>query len=145
MFALMNSTNRRWMTFAAVAATAACSQLIPATAQAQNEQHNVTYIARVDGVAPGSQATFMISDTRANTASLSSVPGTPFEANTVLADPAKAGMQVAIRWPYSANVHCEIDVDDNVATQVDQFVSPKPGNTDPMNGVLPCGAPITNT
>jgi hypothetical protein len=141
----MNSTKRRWMTIAAVTATAICSQLIPATAQAQNERHNITYIARVDGVAPGSQATFRISDTQVNTANLSSVPGNPFEANTVLADPAKAGMQVAIHWPYSANVHCEIDVDDNVAAKVDQFVSPQPGNTDPMNGVLPCGAPLTTT
>jgi formamidopyrimidine-DNA glycosylase len=145
MSSVMNSTKRRWMTIAAVTATAICSQLIPATAQAQNERHNVTYIARVDGVAPGSQATFRISDAQVNTANLSSVPGTPFEANTVLADPAKAGMQVAIHWPYSANVHCEIDVDDNVAAQVDKFVSPQPGNTDPMNGVLPCGAPLTTT
>ena len=47
------------------------------------------------------------------------MPGQVFEANTVLPDPSKAGMQVSIRWPYSANVHCEIDIDDNVAAQVD--------------------------
>jgi hypothetical protein len=35
-------------------------------------------------------------------------------------------------------------VDDNVATQVDHFVQPAAGRTDPMNGVLPCGAPLTN-
>jgi hypothetical protein len=77
-----------------------------------------------------------------NTAQLSSMPGNAFEANAVLADPNQAGMQVSIRWPYAANVHCEIDVDDNVATQVDQFVRPVPGGTDPTNGVLPCGAPL---
>jgi hypothetical protein len=143
MSADMNSTMRRWMTIAAVMAAAVGAQLIPATAHAQ--QHNITYIARVDGVAPGSVATFMINDHQTNSANLSSVPGNAFEANTVLADPAKAGMQVAIRWPYSAKVHCEIDVDDNVATQVDQIVTPTPGNTDPMNGVLPCGAPLTTT
>jgi hypothetical protein len=42
-------------------------------------------------------------------------------------------------------VHCEIDVDNNVAAQVDHFVRPAPRNTDPMNGMLPCGAPITTT
>jgi hypothetical protein len=41
-------------------------------------------------------------------------------------------------------LHCEIDVDDNVATQVDQVVRPAPGSTDPMNGVLACGAPLPN-
>lgn len=107
------------------------------------ELHNVTYIARVDGVAPDSQATFMINDIQVDTAGLSSVPGNAFQANAVLADPQKAGMQVAIHWPYSANVHCEIDIDGNVAAQVDQFVRPVPGSTDPMNGVLRCGAPVT--
>jgi hypothetical protein len=95
-------------------------------------------------VAPGSQATFVITDGQTNTAPLSSVPGNAFQANTVLADPQQAGMQVLIRWPYSANVHCEIDVDDNVATQLDQRVRPVPGSTDPMNGVLACGAPLPN-
>ena len=54
-------------------------------------------------------------------------------------------MQVAIHWPYSANAHCEIDIDDDVAAQADQFVRPVPGNTNPMNGVLPCGPPLTTT
>jgi hypothetical protein len=49
-----------------------------------------------------------------------------------------------VRWPYAANVHCEIDVDDHVATQVDHFVQPAPGSADSMNGVLPCGAPLPN-
>ena len=53
-------------------------------------------------------------------------------------------MQVSVRWPYAANVHCEIDVDDHVATQIDHFVQPTPETTDPMNGVLPCGAPLPN-
>ena len=34
-----------------------CGQLIPATARA--DMHNITYVARVDGVAPGGQATFL--------------------------------------------------------------------------------------
>ena len=94
---------------------------------------------------PGSQATFVTNTNQTNTAQLSSMPGNGFEASAVLADPHQAGMQVSIRWPSAAKVHCEIDVDDNVATQVDQFVQPAAGSTDPMNGVLPCGAPLPAT
>ena len=54
-------------------------------------------------------------------------------------------MQIVLHWPYSANVHCEIDVDDDVATQLDQFVAPTMDNTDPMNGVLQCGSPLPGT
>jgi hypothetical protein len=132
----------RWIAIASLAGAAISSQLTPATARA--DLHNITYIARVDGVAPGSQATFVTNNNQTNTAQLSSMPGNAFQANTVLADPKQAGMQVSVRWPYAANVHCEIDVDDNVATQVDQFVRAAAGTTDPMNGVLPCGAPLPN-
>jgi hypothetical protein len=136
----MSSTMHRWIAIATLTGAAVSSQLTPATARA--ELHNITYIARIEGVAPGSQATFVTNTSQTNTAQLSSMPGNAFEANAVLADPNQAGMQVSIRWPYAANVHCEIDVDDNVATQVDQFVRPVPGGTDPTNGVLPCGAPL---
>jgi len=140
--AVMSSTMHRWTAIAALTAAAVSAQLTPATARA--DLHNITYIARVDGVAPGSQATFVTNDNQTSTAQLSTVPGNAFEANTVLADPHQAGMQVSVRWPYSANVHCEIDVDDNVATQVDQLVRPVPGSADRMNGALTCGAPLPN-
>lgn len=130
----------RWIAVAALTGAAVGSQLTPASARA--ELHNITYIVRVDGVAPGSQAAFVTNTNQTNTAQLSSLPGNAFQANAVLADPNQAGMQVSIRWPYAANVHCEIDVDNHVATQVDQFVRPVPGSTDPMNGVLPCGASL---
>jgi hypothetical protein len=136
----MSSTMHRWPAVAALTVGAISAQLTPATAQA--DLHNITYIARVEGVAPGSQATFVTNANQTNTAPLGSLPGNAFQASAVLADPHQAGMQVSIRWPYSAKVHCEIDVDDNVATQVDQVVSPVPGSTDPMNGVLQCGAPL---
>jgi hypothetical protein len=138
----MSSTMHRWIPIAALAGAAVSSQLTPATARA--DLHNITYIARIDGVAPGSQATFVTNTNQTNTAPLSSMPGNAFEANAVLADPNQAGMQVSVRWPYAANVHCEIDVDDKVATQVDRLVQPVPGSADPMNGVLPCGAPLPN-
>ena len=132
----------RWTAVAALTGTATSVQLTPATAWA--DLHNITYIARIDGVAPGSQAVFVTNTNQTNTAPLSTMPGNAFHANAVLADPNQAGMQVSVRWPYAANVHCEIDVDDHVATQIDHFVQPTPGTTDPMNGVLPCGAPLPN-
>jgi hypothetical protein len=131
-------SNHRWMTIAALTVIAAGPQLSPATARA--DLHNITYRARIDGLTTGSQATFVLNGGRANSTGLSSVPGNVFEANTVLPDPQQAGIQVQLHWPYSANVHCEIDVDDNVFTQLDQFVKPTPGNSDPTNGVLQCGA-----
>lgn len=132
-----------WMAICALTVAAVSSQLTPAAAEPPPPAlHNVTYIARVDGLVPNAQAAFVINHDEVSTASLGSVPDTPFEADAVLADPNKAGMQVSINWPYSAKVHCEIDVDGNVATQVDQFVKPVPNSTDPMNGVLACGAPL---
>jgi hypothetical protein len=138
----MSTKGLSWMPVAATA-IAVGGQLVPATAHA--DLHNITYRARVDGVTTGSQATFVINGGQTNTAGLSSMPGNAFEANTVLPDPQQAGMQVVVRWPYSANVHCEIDVDDNVFAQSDQVVRPAPGNADPMNGVLACGAPLPVT
>lgn len=132
-------TMHRWVALVIVVAGA---QLLPATARA--DLHNITYVARVDGVAPGSTATFITADNQTNMAQLPSMPGNAFQANAVLPDPHHAGMQVAVKWPYSANVHCEIDVDDKVFVQIDQVVHPAPSSTDPMNGVLPCGAPLPN-
>ncbi|MBO0863745.1 MAG: hypothetical protein J2P16_01560 [Mycobacterium sp.] len=137
----MVSRKHGWMAIAALTVAAVSSQLTPAAAQPP-PLHNITYLARVDGVAPNAQAMFVINDNEVSSASLGSVPGTTFEANAVLSDPNRAGMQVSIAWPYSAKVHCEIDVDGNVATQVDQLVKPTMNSTDPMNGVLACGAPI---
>jgi hypothetical protein len=116
------------------------SQLVPATAQA--ELHNITYRARIDALTTGSQATFVINGGQTTTTNLPSMPGNAFEANTVLADPAQAGLRIVLHVPYSANVHCEIDVDDAVFTQADQLVRPVPGNSDPNNGALLCGAPL---
>jgi hypothetical protein len=138
----MSSTMHRWIAIVALVSAATSAQLTPPTARA--DLHNITYIARIEGVAPGSQATFVTNTSQTNTAALSSMPGNAFQADAVLADPNQAGMQVSIRWPYAANVHCEIDVDDHVATQVDHFVQPAPGSADPMNGGLACGAPLPN-
>lgn len=119
---------------------AAGSQLSPATAGA--DLHNITYRARIDALTTGSQATFVINGGQTNTTSLPSMPGNVFEANTVLPDPGQAGLRILLRFPYAANVHCEIDVDDNVFAQADQMVRPAIGNADPNSGALQCGAPL---
>lgn len=136
----MSASNHRLMPIAALIIIAAGSQLSPAPARA--DLHNVTYRARIDAVTTGSQATFVTNGGQTNTAALSSMPGNAFEADTVLPDPQQAGMRIVLHFPYAANVHCEIDVDDDVFVQTDQMVRPAPGNTDPMNGALQCGAPL---
>jgi hypothetical protein len=50
------------MPIAAAMLVAGGSQLGPAIARA--DAHNITYVARIDGVAPGSEATFVVSDGR---------------------------------------------------------------------------------
>ncbi len=112
----MRSNGRRWLPIAAVTVMAAGSQLIPGiSAMARADLHNITYRARVDALTTGSQATFVINGGQTNTAGLPSMPGKVFEANTVLPDPGQAGMRIVLHFPYSGNVHCEIDVDDNVS------------------------------
>lgn len=140
MSAIMGRSKRKWMPIVALTVIAAGSQLSPATARA--DLHNITYRARVDALTTGSQAAFIINGGQTNTTNLPSMPGNAFEANTVLPDPGQAGMRIVLHFPYSANVHCEIDVDDNVFTQVDQLVRTSPGNPGPNNGVLQCGAPV---
>ncbi|ATA28803.1 hypothetical protein MLM_2519 [Mycobacterium lepraemurium] len=136
----MSASNHRLVPIAALIIIAAGSQLSPAPARA--DLHNITYRARIDAVTTGSQATFVTNGGQTNTAALSSMPGNAFEADTVLPDPQQAGMRIVLHFPYAANVHCEIDVDDDVFVQTDQMVRPAPGNTDPMNGALQCGAPL---
>lgn len=128
------------MSIAAVTVIAAGAQLSPAIARA--DLHNITYRARIDALTTGSQATFVTNGGQTSTTGLPSMPGNVFEANTVLPDPAQAGLRIMLHFPYTANVHCEIDADDNVFTQTDQMVRPTAGNTDPNNGALQCGAPL---
>ena len=74
------------------------------------------------------------------------LPGRTFEVQAVLSDPAQAGMQVRIQWPYSANLHCEILVDDETTARADQWIGPRliPANEDPDYGKLMCGAPLND-
>ena len=124
----------------AVALTLIAAGFPAFSAQARADLHNITYRARIDALTTGSQAIFVTGAGRTSTSNLPSMPGNAFEANAVLPDPQQAGMQILLHWPYSANVHCEIDVDDNVFIQVDRLVTPAPSGGDPMSGMLQCGA-----
>ena len=130
----------------ALAALAACS--VPAaTATADDvQQHNVTYRARVDGIARGAVITYRLSDAQVNSAVPTMLPGRTFEATGVLTDPKQAGMRMSIQWPYSANLHCEIMVDDVIVVQADQVINPRltPARDDPDYGAMNCGAPLSN-
>jgi hypothetical protein len=142
----MRPTIRAWFAAACLTAILVGGQLIPASALADDDLHNVTYRARVDGLARGATITYKINNTGVQSANPTMLPGRTFEADAVLADPQQAGMQVSIQWPYSANLHCEILVDDATVAQADQFIAPKltPADNDPTYGVLACGAPLSN-
>lgn len=148
---------------ASVAAGLVCATIAPASAWADPDTepapppvpagqssvdeldlHNVTYRARVDGVARGALITYKINDDQVQSVDPTMLPGRVFEAQTVLDDKSKAGMQVSIQWPYSANLHCEILVDDVIVAKADQWIAPrlKPADDDPDYNKLLCGAPL---
>ena len=62
------------------------------------------------------------------------LPGRTFEANAVLADPQE-GRHARSRSDgrTTANLHCEILVDDVITAQADQFIAPRflPQSNDP--------------
>ncbi|MDT5212823.1 MAG: hypothetical protein QOK18_1062 [Mycobacterium sp.] len=171
MSALMSSTARGWVTASAAAVLLCGAQILPAVAQADPDvpsgpdvtqqsadappaapladlgpgPYNVTYRARVDGVSRGATISYAIADDQVNTADPTMVPGRTFETTGVVSQAQKAGMQVSIQWPYSASLHCEILVDDQIIAEADQFVAPRltPQHDDPGYGVLSCGT-VTN-
>jgi hypothetical protein len=109
-------------------------------------QHNITYRARITGIARGALIGFRISDTQVNNANPTMLPGRTFEATGILTDAKEAGMRISIQWPYSASLHCEILVDDEIVIQADQFIAPRltPAKDDPDYGAMNCGAPLSN-
>ena len=170
MSAVMSSTKCRWMTGVSASVLVCGALLVPATAQADPEgpsgpdatqqtvdasptappdfgpgPYNVVYRARVDGVSRGATINYTIADDQVNTANPTMVPGRTFEATGVVSKTQNAGMQVSIQWPYSASLHCEILVNDQIIAEADQFVAPRltPQHNDPGYGVLSCGS-VTN-
>ena len=97
---------------ALLGAMAAALPPAPAGADPEDVQHNVTYRARVDGLARGALITYRINDDQVTSADPTMLPGRTFEATAVLTDADEAGMRISIQWPYSANLLCEILVDD---------------------------------
>lgn len=88
--------------------------------------------------------TYKLNDTQVQSADPTMLPGRVFEAQTVLSDADLAGMQISIQWPYSANLHCQILVNDQIVAQADEFIKPriKPADDEPDYGKLMCGAPL---
>jgi len=121
------------------------AQLTPAIALAdQQVLHNVAYRARVDGVSRGATITYAAQGNQTETATPTMLPGAEFEADTVLPASQQATIRVSIQWPYSANLRCEILVDDGVVAQAEHFVAPRvlPVRDDPDYGALTCEAPV---
>jgi hypothetical protein len=177
MSAFMSLTKRGLLTVAGAAVLLFSAQVLPAVAQgdpgtpqgpdatAQSADspppppapdfgpgpYNVTYRARVDGVSRGATISYAMADNQVNTANPTMVPGRTFEATGVVTQTRDAGMQVSIQWPYSASLHCEILVNDQIIAEADQFVAPRltPQHDDPGYGVLSCGSvtnfPVGNT
>ena len=156
----MSPIKRGCTTAAALAALLAGSQLIPATVladpegppppepAAQGEQevlHNIIYRARVDGVSRGATISYAAEGDQTQTANPTMIPGRIFEANTVLAASKQANMRVSVEWPYSANLTCEILVDDALVAKAEDFIAPRvvPVKDDPDYGALTCEAPVS--
>lgn len=106
--------------------------------------HNITYRARIDGVSRGATVSWAAQDDQTQTENPTMVPGRVFEAQTVLPASKIATMRLSIQWPYSANLHCEILVDDALVAQADDFIAPRvlPQRDDPDFGSLTCEAPV---
>ena len=135
------------VTLGATVALVGAPLVTPGLASADDVlQHNITYRARITGLARGALIGFRISDTQVNNANPTMLPGRTFEATGILTDPKEAGMRISIQWPYSASLHCEILVDDELVIQADQFIAPRltPAKDDADYGAMNCGAPLSN-
>lgn len=104
--------------------------------------HNVVYRARIDGVSRGATIVYTAENKQVITANPTMLPGRVFEVNTVLPESDLASVKVSVQWPYSANLHCEILIDDQIAAQADDFVAPRFLPQDPDYAVLNCEAPV---
>lgn len=151
----MNLVRRGLTAGAAATAVIGGFQLSPAVALADPEVppqpvaqdspqvlRNVVYRARIDGVSRGATITYSAENEQTLTANPTMVPGRVFEVNTVLPETGVATMRVSVQWPYSANLHCEVLVDDQIVAQADDFVAPRFLPQDPDYATLTCEAPV---
>ncbi|WP_197377608.1 hypothetical protein [Mycolicibacterium baixiangningiae] len=114
----------------------------PAAQESPQVLHNIVYRARIDGVSRGATITYSAEGDQTQTANPTMLPGRAFEVNTVLPDAGVATMKLSVDWPYSANLHCEILIDDQLAAQADDFVAPRFLPQDPDYATLTCEAPV---
>ena len=114
----------------------------PAAQETPQVLRNIVYRARIDGVSRGATITYRAEGDQTQTANPTMVPGRVFEVNSVLPEGDVASMKVSVQWPYSANLHCEILIDDQLAAQADDFVAPRFLPQDPDYAALTCEAPV---
>lgn len=114
----------------------------PAAQETPQVPHNVVYRARIDGVSRGATVAYSAEGGQTLTANPTMVPGRVFQVNTVLPEANVATMKVSVQWPYSANLHCEILIDDQLVAQADDFVAPRFLPQDRDYAALTCEAPV---
>ncbi|OHU19085.1 hypothetical protein BKG76_21600 [Mycobacteroides franklinii] len=123
----------------AVGTAAATLALLAAPASAA-ELHNISYIARVDGLGRGISVTFKTDPVERRTEQPRLGPGENWEVNLVMDDPQQAGMTVRVLPPYGVALHCEVQVDDVVTDSQDLTVPPALGIFNgPVNDTVTCG------
>ncbi|MFD6198609.1 hypothetical protein DE4585_03769 [Mycobacteroides salmoniphilum] len=122
------------------AGAAAVTLALPAAPASAAELHNISYIARVDGLGRGISVTFKTDPVDRRTEQPRLGPGESWEVNLVMEDPAQAGMSVRVLPPYGVGLHCEVQVDDVVVDSQDLTVPPALGIFNgPVNDSVTCG------
>ncbi|WP_078316332.1 hypothetical protein [Mycobacterium sp. D16Q16] len=122
------------------AGAAAVTLALPAAPVSAAELHNISYIARVDGLGRGISVTFKTDPVDRRTEQPRLGPGESWEVNLVMEDPAQAGMTVRVLPPYGVGLHCEVQVDDVVVDSQDLTVPPALGIFNgPVNDSVTCG------
>ncbi|BAX97554.1 hypothetical protein MSTE_02240 [Mycobacteroides stephanolepidis] len=123
-----------------VAGAAAMIFALPAAPASAAELHNISYIARVDGIGRGISVTFKTDPVDRRTEQPRLGPGESWEVNLVMEDPQQAGMAVRVLPPYGIGLHCEVQVDDVVVDSQDLTVPPALGIFNgPVNDTVTCG------
>ena len=120
--------------------TAAVTLALLAAPASAAELHNISYIARVDGLGRGISVTFKTDPVDRRTEQPRLGPGENWEVNLVIDDPQQAGMTVRVLPPYGVALHCEVQVDDVVTDSQDLTVPPALGIFNgPVNDTVTCG------
>ena len=138
----MSSTTRGWVLIAAMATLPASSQLSPGNCLVRPDSESHPHLAR--GAA---QHRLPSPSRRGSPRRDDRVPSTDGQVRrptrrwcrggrsrpTPCCRPEAGGHAGVDQWPYAANLHCEILVDDAVVAEADQFIAPRllPQSTTP--------------